>query len=228
MLLTVLIYVYFNSSKKQDNKETLIKVLIATKSITKGTLVEKNMIKEIEIPKESFLDGYAKDYSQVVGKYAKENITEDEIFILEKLQSENINELSFNIEEKYRAISVNVTGDTGISYLLKPGDFVDVVVNLSEKKENSKVVREDTAKIILQNVKVLAVDRNISRENSIKDDGKIPARFFVTLQVPLKDVEKFVLAEDIGKIKLVLRPFNSKETINTKGANEVDFCRLHF
>ncbi|WDC84539.1 hypothetical protein PL321_01990 [Caloramator sp. mosi_1] len=34
----------------------------------------------------------------------------------------------------------------------------------------------------MQNVQVLAVDRNLTRENNPKDDGKIPARFLLHYQ----------------------------------------------
>jgi pilus assembly protein CpaB len=207
---------------KKENRY-FVKVLVANTNIPKGTVIEKKMLREIELPKDSLQQGYIRDYSLVLGKFAKENIIKDEIILIGKLQSEKIDELSFNIDENYRALSVSVTGDTGVSYLLKPGDYVDVIVFLSEKRENNRVIRSDIAKVILQNIKVLAVDRNMTRQNNPKDDGKIPTRFFVTLQVPAQDVEKLVLAEDIGKIKLSLRANKSTDIINSNGAVEADF-----
>lgn len=223
LLITGILYMYLNKLNTPSKVEEFSNVLVAATNIPKGTVIEKKMLKELKLPKDSIQQGYVKDYTLAVGKITKENIIKDEIILIEKLQNEKINELSFNIDENHRAVSVNVTGDTGVSYLLKPGDFVDIIVFLSEKKESSKVVRKDIAKVILQNVEVLAVDRNMTRENNPKDDGKIPARFFVTLSVPSKDVEKLVLAEDIGKIKLSLRPVRSNEIINTNGTVENDF-----
>lgn len=222
-LITGVLYMYLNKLNTPSKVEEFSNVLVAATNIPKGTVIEKKMLKELKLPNDSIQQGYIKDYTLAVGKITKENIIKDEIILSEKLQTEKINELSFNIDENHRAVSVNVTGDTGVSYLLKPGDFVDIIVFLSEKKTSSKVIRQDIAKVILQNVEVLAVDRNITRENNPKDDGKIPTRFFVTLSVPAQDVEKLVLAEDIGKIKLSLRPVRSNEVINTKGTVENDF-----
>lgn len=223
ILVTLLVYMYIGKLGSKKETQQLVKVLVANTNIPKGTVIEKKMLREIELPKESIQQGYIRDYSLVLGKFAKENIIKDEIILLGKLQGEKIDELSFNIDENYRALSVNVTGDTGVSYLLKPGDYVDVIVFLSEKRENNRVVRRDIAKVILQNIKVLAVDRNMTRQNNPKDDGKVPTRFFVTLQVPAQDVEKLVLAEDIGKIKLSLRANKSTDTINSNGTVEADF-----
>ncbi|WP_084424799.1 Flp pilus assembly protein CpaB [Caloramator sp. ALD01] len=223
ILVTFLVYMYIGKLGSKKETKQLVKVLVANTNIPKGTVIEKKMLREIELPKDSLQQGYIRDYSLVLGKFAKENIIKDEIILLGKLQGEKIDELSFNIDENYRALSVNVTGDTGVSYLLKPGDYVDVIVFLSEKRENNRVIRSDIAKVILQNIKVLAVDRNMTRQNNPKDDGKIPTRFFVTLQVPAQDVEKLVLAEDIGKIKLSLRANKSTDTIKSKGAVEADF-----
>lgn len=223
LILTSMVYVYLNKFNFKNSKEEFVKVLVANADIPKGTVIEKKMLREIDIPKDSCQQGYVREYSSVLGKFAKENIIKDEILIFEKIQSQQISELSFNIDENHRAVSVNVTGDTGVSYLLKPGDYVDVIVFLSEKRENNRIVRRDIAKVILQNIKVLAVDRNITRENNPKDDGKVPPRFFVTLEVPAQDVEKLVLAEDIGKIKLSLRSNRSTDILNTNGALEKDF-----
>lgn len=225
IIATTAVYFYLNSLKGNNKKEEYVKILAASTSISKGTVIQKNMIKEIEISKDSLLESYIKDYAAVVGKYTKENIVKDEIFIKEKLQNDNINELSFQITENHRAVSLNVTGDTGVSYLLKPGDYVDVVVYLSEKTEGNKIARPDTAKMILQNVKVLAVDRNLTRENSPKDDGKVPTNFFVTLEVPANDVERLVLAGDIGVVKLALRPVNDNKTIKTNGTIDKDLLQ---
>ncbi|CDF58758.1 Flp pilus assembly protein CpaB [Thermobrachium celere] len=223
LILTSMVYVYLNKFNFKNSKQEFVKVLVANADIPKGTVIEKKMLREIDIPKDICQQGYVREYSSVLGKFAKENIIKDEILIFEKIQSQQISELSFNIDENHRAVSVNVTGDTGVSYLLKPGDYVDVIVFLSEKRENNRIVRRDIAKVILQNIKVLAVDRNITRENNPKDDGKVPPRFFVTLEVPAQDVEKLVLAEDIGKIKLSLRSNRSTDILNTNGALEKDF-----
>ncbi|WDC84540.1 Flp pilus assembly protein CpaB [Caloramator sp. mosi_1] len=134
ILITAIAYVYLNKLNTPNKVEEYTNVIIAATNIPKGTLIDRKMLKELKLPKDSVQQGYIKDYTLVVGKITKENILKDEIIIIDKLQTEKINELSFIIDENHRAVSVNVTGDTGVSYLLKPGDYVDIIVSLSEKK----------------------------------------------------------------------------------------------
>jgi pilus assembly protein CpaB len=127
------------------------------------------------------------------------------------------NELSLKIEGNNRAISINVNGSTGVSDLVKQGDFVDVIVYLAEKKEGQKTVRPDMSKILLQNIQVLAVDKALYREDAQR--VAVPTNYLITLSVPIFDIEKLVLAEDIGELKLVLRPLNPDYIHKTEGAN---------
>lgn len=163
---------------------------------------------------------YINDYSKVVGKYAKDNILENEWFRAEKLLEKFENDLSFNIDNNHRAVSLYVTGDTGVSYLLKPNDYVDVISYIAEKKENNITIHPDIAKIILQNIKLLAIDRQLVRDeqkdSNAKDDKKI-TNFLVTLSVPTSEVEKLVLAQSIGSIKLVLRPLKENDIAKEHG-----------
>ena len=72
------------------------------------------------------------------------------------------------------------------------------------------------AKIILQNIEILAVDKQLNREEKTNDKAidkeKTLTNFLVTLSVPTSEIEKLVLAESIGSIKLALRPLKDDNT----------------
>jgi pilus assembly protein CpaB len=221
----VVVFMYLQSLKtpKQEARKTTI--LVANETIPARTLISNKMIKKIQIEYNSIFEGYVKDSSKIVGKYTNETILKDEGFHIDNfLDKDNSNELSFKINSNYRAISISVTGDSGVSDLIKPGDYVDVIAYVSEKKDGSKVIRPDIAKIILQNIELLAVDKTINRDEKtdangvdVKDAEKLLTNFLVTLSVQKADVEKLVLAESIGSIKLVLRPLKDKDTTQTNG-----------
>jgi pilus assembly protein CpaB len=154
-------------------------------------------------------------------RYTKDTIYSNEGFRSDRLLSEDGDDLSLRIDSNHRAISINATGESGVSELLKPGDYVDIIAYLAEKKEGTTVLNPDLAKMILQGIKVLAVDKMLSRDDNVKsnekDQGKTQATFLVTLSIPTTSLEKLVLAEGVGSIKLALRPIEDDGTINTNG-----------
>jgi pilus assembly protein CpaB len=208
---------------------TIIKttILVATDNIPARTLIDKQMVKEIEVSDSSIINDYIRNSSEVIGKYTKETILKNEGFVKEKLLSESSDELALKIDKDHRAITINVTGDGGVADLIKPADFVDIIVYLSEKKNGQIVERPDTAKIMLQNIEILAIDTQINRTDTSTNtsantannasNSKAPTTFLVTLSVLTHDLEKLVLAENLGSLKLALRPLKTDGTTDTSG-----------
>lgn len=221
LIASVTASLYLQSLKSSNKTAKNITVLVAAETIPSRTLIDKKMIKEIKVPDNFIFTDYIKDYSKIVGKYTKETISKNEGFSTDKLLDKNGNELSVKIDSNYRAISVSVTGDSGISDLVKPGDYVDVITYFTEKKDGTTVVRPDVAKIILQNIQVLAVDKQINRDDkastNTNENDKGITNFLVTLSVKTSDLEKLVLSESIGSIKLALRPLKDSNTTETNG-----------
>lgn len=224
LLAALLVYQYLHSLKSQDSASKKTTILVASETIPPRTLIDKKMVKEVEVSDSSFFDDYITDTSLVIGKYTKDTIFQNEGFFKDKLLADNSDELALKIDKDHRAMSINVSIDSGVSQLIKAGDFVDVIVYLSEKKENEKVMRPETSKVILQNIEVLAIDKNLNRDDETNKDEKtsekIPTTFLVTLSVLTSDAEKLVLAESIGSIKLILRPLNNNDTNNTNGITD--------
>lgn len=218
------VFIYLHSLKTPKDVVKTTVVPVAAGNIPPRTLIEKKMIKEIKVPESSLLDGYIKNSSEIEGKFTKEAISQNEGFYPEKLMGEkdNTGELSLKIDGNHRAVSVNVTGDSGVSDLLKPGDYVDIIVYLSEKRDGEKIIRPDMAEVILQNIEVLAIDKQLNRDSTSGNDDKMPVNFLVAVSVPVQDIGKLVLAEDIGSIKLALRPANNNVTSNIREITEAD------
>jgi pilus assembly protein CpaB len=218
-LAALTVFLYLNSLKAPKISIPKIKIIVASENIPPRTLIDKKMTAAIEVPKDEVNVLYISDYTKIVGSYTKETILKNEGFLSEKLLDENENndELSLKIDEKHRAISINVNGSSGIADLIKPGDFVDVVVYVSEKKDGQITIRPDFTEIILQNIEILAIDKQLNRENKLKEDTPMPTNFFATLSVPVTEVEKLVLSEDIGSLTLVLRPLKHEKNTNTDG-----------
>lgn len=222
LIASVVLFLYLQSLKAPKEQVKKTTVLVAAETIPARTLIEKKMVKEIETSDSAIFSEYIKDSSQIVGKYTKESILKDEGFREAKLISSESSELALKLDGDHRAISINVTGDAGVSDLLKPGDFVDIIVYVAEKKDGAKVISPEIAKIILQNIEVLAVDKQLDRENNLNDKASENenrlTNFLVTLSVTTSDTEKLVLAESVGTLKLTLRPLKDADSKDTSGA----------
>jgi pilus assembly protein CpaB len=216
LIVSVVIFLYLKSLKTTTKIVNERTILVAVETILPRTIIEKKMVKEIQVSDNAIFSDYIVESSDIVGKYAKERILKDEGFHKDKLVSEINNELILKIEENNRAISINVNGSTGVSDLIKQGDFVDVIVSLPEKKDGQKIVSPDLSRILLQNIQVLAIDKSLYIED--KKRLEIPTNYLVTLSVAIIDIEKLILAEDIGKLKLVLRPLRLDNIHKTEGA----------
>ncbi len=216
-LAAISIFVYLRAQKEPIEEIPMIKVLVAADVILPRTLIQNSMIKEIEVVDSPIFENYIGEYSNIEGKYARETIQKNEGFHIDKLMDENKTELSLRVRTNHRAISISVSGSTGVSYLIKPGDFVDIIVYFSEKTEDSEIVRYDSAKAVLQNVEVLALDKLLNRDDQNSNSENIPSQYLVTLSVPAVDAEKVVLADNVGNVTLALRPLKDDSTIDGHG-----------
>jgi pilus assembly protein CpaB len=106
--------------------------------------------------------------------------------------------LSALIEDGMRAVTIRVDEVRGVAGFVLPGERVDVVLTQSGSGG------DNVSDILLQNVRVLAVDQAINE----KADKPTVARA-VTLEVTTDQAQKIILASDIGKLSLILRQAGS-------------------
>lgn len=219
VMATLSVFIYLQSLNKPKEAVKNTTILVAVETIPPRTLIDKKMVKEIQLSDNSIFQDYIANLTDVIGKYSKETILKNEGFHKDKLLGSDSNELSVKIQNNFRGISINVSGDSGVSNLILPGDFVDIVAFFAEKKDGIKIVRPDISKIILQNIEVVAVDKKLNRDDNgaVKVEEKTIANFLVTLAVKNTDIEKVVLAEGIGSLKLALRPIKDEGINGTKG-----------
>ena len=182
-------------------------VLVAAVEIPYGVKLEEAQIKAIAWPTNLVPQGSFSTKEQVVGKVTKNNFYPDEP-ITEKRMSEHVggSTLSGLISKDYRAISVRVDDVVGVAGFILPGNKVDI---LSTKKEPT--TNQAITKTLLQNIKVLAVDQEVSQE---KDKPAIVRA--VTLELKPDQAEIIVQAMQEGTIQLTLRNPEDPEFVVTQ------------
>jgi pilus assembly protein CpaB len=104
--------------------------------------------------------------------------------------------LSSLLEDGKRAVTVRVDDVRGVAGFILPGDLVDVVLI----GENAAARRENYSEILLQGLKVLAVDQLASER---QEQPIVPKA--VTLEVTPEQAQKILLATNIGHLSLTLR-----------------------
>ncbi|MDF2614269.1 MAG: putative cell wall binding protein [Clostridia bacterium] len=225
LLAAITVFIYLKSLKISKKAVSNTTIVVAAETIPARTLIDKSMLTTIEVTDNPIFNDYIKDSSQIIGKHTKETVIKNEGFLKEKLIYQQDEELSLKVDKTHRAVTINATGDSGVARLIKPGDFVDVVAYLPEKTNGATIIRPDITKLMLQNIEVIALDEQLTREEN-KTDEEEPQKestiFLVTLSVKPVDLEKLSLAENIGNLKLALRPIKATDTIETKGTTWED------
>jgi len=116
--------------------------------------------------------------------------------------------LSARISDGYRAAAIRVDEVAGVAGFIVPGDFVDVIFTRDKDPDKRRNGSELISDILLQNIKVLGIDQNLSDETDAADLAKT-----VTVEVTNEDAQRLHLALDSGKLSLTLRALGETEAV---------------
>ena len=102
-----------------------------------------------------------------------------------------------------RAVSIKVDEESGVSGLIRPGDYVDVV--LTQVFEKGEVGRRALSETILRNVRVIAIDQEIVQGGRGPLLATTKSAQTVSLELAPEQVNKVTVARQIGKLSLTVR-----------------------
>jgi pilus assembly protein CpaB len=101
-----------------------------------------------------------------------------------------------------RAVSTEISPETGAGGFILPNDRVDVILSRrpkeSDKKENAVGATSET---ILTNVRVLAIDQTVEEKNG----QRVVVGKTATLEIAPRQAETLTLARQLGTLSLALR-----------------------
>src|SRR6202521_1478498 len=101
-----------------------------------------------------------------------------------------------------RAISVEISPETGAGGFILPNDHVDVILSRRDKMaEKSAGVEIHTSEIILPNVRVLAIDQTVEEQNG----QRVVVGKTATLELAPRQAETLALSRQLGTLSLALR-----------------------
>lgn len=173
-------------------------VMAAVRDLPLGATLKKADVKTVAFLEKDIPTGALATVEQTVGRVTLYPISKNEPLTTTKVSSVGgADGITATIPAGFRAVSVPITDVSGVSGLIQPGSRVDVLFT------RPGTMMEAITSTILQNVKVLAVGRSISPNQTV--DPKATKMPVATLVVTPADAQKLELAKNQGKISLSLR-----------------------
>ena len=102
-----------------------------------------------------------------------------------------------------RAISIKVDAESGVSGLIRPGDYVDVV--LTQVVEKTDLARRALSETVLHNVRIIAIDQEIVQGGPANNATAGKLAQTVSLELAPEQVKKITVAKHLGKLSLAIR-----------------------
>ncbi len=189
--------------------KTMVRVAVARVPLEYGTAVTNENIRFVTWPRASLPAGtFASTKGLVVPgapRVALRTIEVNEPIMQSKLSGEGGRaSISALLPEDKRAVAVRVSDVSGVAGFVLPGDSVDIFIT-REVADGDR--SEQVTDVLLQNVKVIAIDQNA---NDNANEPKVSKT--ATLEVEQVDAQKLVLGEKVGSLSLALRNVANQET----------------
>lgn len=197
-----LFYVYLGQVEEKYRPGDLITVVKAARPIAADQVIKPEQLTTGEIPARYAHPNAVKDISEAAGKMTTGAIAAGEEILKEKLvgEKEKIGRLAYGIPLNQRAVSIEVTPVSAVSFNVQPGDHVDVMLTIDI--ENAAAAGNPAHTILLlQDIEVLAV--GVKGTNT---GAETPASYStVTLAVTPQQAQPLVMGAEAGSIRLLLR-----------------------
>jgi pilus assembly protein CpaB len=178
-----------------------IDTIVAAQSIPAGTMLTRDLVKVVQWPASSRLDGSLGDPRSVLDRGAIVAIAANEPITESKLAALGAGAgLPPTIPPGMRAMSVRVNEVVGVAGFVVPGTRVDVLVTFESRTQAT----ESVARVVVSNVQVLTAGTRFDQEQARQDNRPIPTSV-VTLLVTPEDAQRVALAAAEGSITLILR-----------------------
>jgi pilus assembly protein CpaB len=116
-----------------------------------------------------------------------------------------------------RAISINVDPESGVSGLIWPGDYVDVVLTQMNDRTDARAWL--AGETVLHNIRIIAIDQDIVQGASATNAAAGKDTHTVSLQLTPEQVKKIAVAKELGKLALAIRA-----AVDTKEASTISGC----
>ena len=218
-ILAAIVYAMIVSSaeKKLNASKNIKQVFVPIRDIKEREVIKRDFIRPVPVPaaylqKDAFTYTTDADFKQIENAVARVQIPKgNQIskYAITSLSPEA--GLSSKIPVQMRGYVISVPLTT--ASMIKPDDNVDVLLTLEARMKDG--TQQKVAMTLLQNIKVLGVGSNLGQgldlkaANSMKNKEEDEAAFSdssaLSLSLSPRDAQYLALAEEEGKISVILR-----------------------
>ncbi len=225
-LLLVYSYIY-KKEKELLSLATPVKVVVAVKDIPEGAMLDESFVDVVEVPKNFVQPGALSEVAEVLDRETAVPLLKGSQILDSFFRSAGDEGVARKVPADKRAYSIAVNEVTAVAGLVRPGDFVDVVVTAQTGavQQGRAVADSSLARLLLQNVLVLAVNQRSTAGGGPRvtprqqAEGGLASGIVsgaevgqasegmrtMTLALTAEDVQKVALAQEIGSLSVALR-----------------------
>ncbi len=209
-----LLFLYLHRFEKEVSGGDRVQLLSVVKPLESGELVTDDVLSVIEVPR-AYVEQRAvraQDRSKVVGIRTDNALDpQDTLQWTDLAISSDDRDLSSLVQPGKRAITVRASeagSDPAGNGLLRPGDYVDVIVTLRDEQGHGA----PSAVVLLQRILVLAVGSQTQAQGFAEGESKgFGQERELTLSLKVEEAQLLSLARERGTLSVALRgPGDSK------------------
>jgi pilus assembly protein CpaB len=213
---------YFAGVQQEQQQVTVesVKVAVARVALEFGAEITADKVSFVDFPVNAVPAGSFDSIQRLLPmntrRAALRPIAANEIILSSKISGEGGRAtISAVLRPNMRAAAVRVSDVSGVAGFVLPGDTVDVLITRSFADAQGGPAVQITD-ILLQNIRVLAIDQNASESSKEPVVSKT-----ATLEVTQIDAQKLALAQTVGTVSLTLRNISDRvnpvvETVGTE------------
>jgi pilus assembly protein CpaB len=207
ILGVVLLVLYQQRFVAEASGGEKIKLIIAVKPIEHGKVITEEMLATREVPLAYVEDRAIKEpeKAKILGLRVGNTVEAQQTLMWTDLvtANEDRRDLSSLVQPGSRAVSIQMAKESSSVALIRPGDYVDVFAVMSQANGEQKV-----AVVLLQRVLVLATGLETSPDSvqqRTAQQGGSEMSSLLTLSLPVTEAQLLALAQEKGKLAVVLR-----------------------
>lgn len=200
-------------SKIQANQTA---VLVAKKDIPRGVVIASELLEVAIVPHQYVQPQAVTSLDRISGMFTAVPISKGEHITLSKLiwsKEAARGSLAMATPVGKRAITISVDNIAALAGMIKPGDYVDVIVFLPVPVQTpeGKPATQIAVMPLFQNILVLAVGQETGviptpeSESRYKKEEKKEISSLITLALGPQETNLIAFVQEQGKIRLVLR-----------------------
>lgn len=232
VLVALMVQSALSGSQKKEEVVDVVKakVLVAARPLNVGHEIEDGDFKWQAWPQDALFpgaivkEGEQTAFEAATGKIVRSLEEGQPIHTNVLVEDDQGDFLSANISKGMRAVGISVKSYTLADRLVRPGDYVDVLltyrvrVNTRNNPEAQSIVNRYATETVIENIRVLAIDKEDTKAvDQVEEDGKkkktkAAKTATLTLEVSPRQAEELLLATEMGDIGLALRSIGDQNT----------------